>query len=92
MDTLTLLELLSAAGLLLTKQLRALPTKQALAQALSTRYGGRPVEAEDIRDVMPFEDGLLQVQAYRNAYCDWYVMTVNYAGQVDHTSIAQLPF
>ena len=71
-------------------------TRDALARALTTRYGGL-VQAHDIVDLMrmtePDEaDETLHVQACREGRTDWYAFTTNGAGQIDHTSIHQLPF
>lgn len=80
--------------LLEDKEPRTLPTKEALAEALSKRYGGQ-VQADDIRGLMPFGDtdnAEVHVQATRDCRTDWYQVTINSAGQIDHTSITQLPF
>ncbi|MGY3091099.1 hypothetical protein ACVWYF_004163 [Hymenobacter sp. UYAg731] len=71
-------------------------TCEALARALTARYGGL-VQADDIRDFRrmtePEEaDETLHVQASRDTRTDWYSLTVNSAGQIDYTIIQQLPF
>ena len=71
---------------------RTLPTKEALAKALSKRYGGKPVTPEDILDLMPMLKIDLHFQATRGGRTDWYEVVINSAGQPDHTSIQQLPF
>lgn len=69
-------------------------TREALAKALTTRYGGL-VQADDIRDLMRFSDAdenEVHVQATRDARTDWYQVTVNSAGELDPSTIVQLPF
>ena len=74
------------------KKPRTLPTKEALAAAISKRYGGRPVPADEIIDVRDFTaedeaDQTIQFQAWRNAMVDWYEAKVNSAGQVDEETL-----
>lgn len=73
-----------------------LQTRDALARALTQRYGGL-VQATDIRDLMNLtqeEDTrpTLHVQATREARTDWYEVRVDEAGHLEATSIEQLPF
>lgn len=70
-------------------------TREALAKALSTRYGGL-VQADDILGLMRMSepedaDETMHVQACRDAHTNWYAFTVN-SGHIDYTSISQLPF
>jgi hypothetical protein len=73
-----------------------LHTREALASAFTKRYGGL-VQADDIRDLMNLTqeddaDTTLHVQASREARTDWYEVRVNESGQLEATSIEQLPF
>lgn len=71
-----------------------LHTRDALAKAFTTRFGGL-VQADDIRDLMRFSDAdesEVHVKATRDCRTDWYQVTVTSAGQLDPSSITQLPF
>jgi hypothetical protein len=79
------------------KNISPLPGKEAVAEALGKRYGGRPIGAEEILDIWDWTqegdaDQSIQFQAWRDCRIDWYEATLNSAGQVDYTSIHQLPF
>jgi hypothetical protein len=76
-----------------------LPSKEALAALFWAKYRHRltrqdePLEAEDIRDTMPFgEDGELHVQVHMRGFTDWYSLKFDATGQPDPATIEQLPF
>lgn len=71
------------------------PTNKALAEALSTHFGGT-VEAEDILGTMADGLGLtrggLDFQATRDGRTDWYGVQLDTNGQLITSSIVLYPF
>lgn len=83
------------------KALPAVPSKEALAALFWEKLKGQltrqdePLEAEDIRDSMPFgedENPHLHVQVHIRGFTDWYYLKFDANGQPDPATIEQLPF
>lgn len=66
-------------------------TKQGLAEAFNIKHR-TSLTAEDIRDIMPFDDGVLHFQATRDGLTDWYDIKRSEAGWLLPATIELLPF